>query len=49
VFAAGYCGNDPNVDVDPAIPCYWKNGVRTDLTVASYPEAFATSISATYK
>jgi len=49
VFAAGYCGNDPNVAEDPAIPCYWKNGVRTDLTTASYPEAFATAISATYK
>jgi hypothetical protein len=49
VFAAGYSGNDPNVAVDPAIPCYWKNGVRTDLTTASYPEAFATAISATYK
>jgi hypothetical protein len=49
VFAAGFSGNDPNVAGDPAIPCYWKNGVRTDLAFAPYAEAYATAISATYK
>jgi hypothetical protein len=49
VFAAGHNGFDPNVGADFPVPCYWKNGVRTDLPSGVYPGAFATAISATYK
>jgi hypothetical protein len=49
VFTAGYSGFDPNQGADFAVPCYWKNGERTDLDLGTYPGAFATGIWATYK
>ena len=49
VFAAGYSGFDPNQGADFAVPCYWKNGVRTDLKLGIYPGAFANAIYVTYK
>ena len=49
VFAAGHNGFDPNLGAFSPIPCYWKNGVRTDLPSGTYPGAFATAIAATYK
>lgn len=49
IFAAGYGGFDPNQGADYAVPCYWKNETRVDLTTGTFPGAFASGIFVTYK
>jgi hypothetical protein len=45
VFVAGF----GNIGSYYHTPCYWKNGVRTDLVPGSYPGGCTHAVFATYK